>query len=362
MERIQIMRRELHQIPELERRLPKTIAYIKQKLAPLSCSIFTPCTSALCAYFNFHKPTTIAFRSDMDALPISECNDIAYHSTHPHQMHACGHDAHMAILLEFAQRVHKQKQCAYNVLLVFQPAEETGGGAKDIVNSTVLSQYHVIAMFGFHVWPNLPSGTIASKKGAMMARSSEIDVTFYGKSAHIAQRERAHDALSAATFFHQRWITASAKWSKEECLLAFGLLKSGSVRNAISAQSILQGTLRSLDDAVFTNALTEMKRLGKEAAHTYGCRFDLHASKGYPLLSNDATLFERCQAQLSNLHELHEANLLSEDFAYYTQILPCVFFYLGIGPCPALHSDQFDFDDSILPVAVDTYLRLLQLS
>ena len=125
-------RRALHRIPELDRNLPQTMEYLRSALENLNCKVFSPMDSSLCAFFDFGKKDAIAFRADADALPIQEKNKVPYASTHPGVMHACGHDGHMAILLELARRLSEKKDLPHNVLLVFQPAEETTGGAKDL--------------------------------------------------------------------------------------------------------------------------------------------------------------------------------------------------------------------------------------
>ena len=154
---MQIMedRRALHRIPELDRDLPKTTAYLKNALQELKCQVFSPVDGSVCAWFDFGAADAIAFRSDADALPIQEQTGLSFASTHPGKMHACGHDGHMAILLELARRLDKIQTLHHNVLLVFQPAEETTGGARDICASGIFKKYKVKAIFGLHLWPGL---------------------------------------------------------------------------------------------------------------------------------------------------------------------------------------------------------------
>ena len=166
-------RRALHRIPELDRQLPQTMAYLRASLEKLRCKVFSPMESALCAFFDYGKKEAVAFRADADALPIQERNRVDYRSEHEGCMHACGHDGHMAILLELARRLSEKKDLPHNVLLVFQPAEETTGGAKDLCATGVFRAHKVQAIFGLHLWPQLPEGLIASRKNEMMARSCE---------------------------------------------------------------------------------------------------------------------------------------------------------------------------------------------
>ena len=164
-------RRALHRIPELDKDLPQTMAYLEQALAGLNCRVFSPMASSLCAWFDFGQESAIAFRSDADALPIQEKTGAAFASCHPGKMHACGHDGHMAIALELARRLREKKELPHNVLIVFQPAEETTGGAKALCQTGVFDRYRVEAIFGLHLWPGLPEGQIASRAEEMMARS-----------------------------------------------------------------------------------------------------------------------------------------------------------------------------------------------
>lgn len=361
MKQVQAFRRDLHQIPELDRNLPKTIAYLKEHLHSLSCDILEPAESALAAYFAFGQEQTLAFRADMDALAMEEKNTCSYRSHHPHQMHACGHDAHMAMLLDFACYVDQLSTCKYNVLLLFQPAEETNGGAKSIIDSDILSKYHVKAMFGFHVWPSLDKGRIATKAGVMMAKSAEIDIVIKGKSAHIAQGLQGKDALKAAVAFLQEAERFKAVFSKHPYLLEFGYMQSGSARNVISDHSEIKGTLRTWDGPLFQQLFNRLKTIAERVEIRYGCTCQIHRSIGYPPLINDLSLYERCRQVIDDLYELPDANMLSEDFAYYGSVVPSVFFYLGIGQSAPLHSDTFDFDDEVLSVGVEAYQKLLSI-
>ena len=195
-------RRDLHRIPETDFDLPETLAYVRRVLEQYPCTLFSPCKSTLCAYFDAGKPHTAAFRADMDALPIAERSSCDYVSRHEGKMHACGHDGHMAMVLALAGRVSQMlDKLPRNVLLVFQPAEETTGGAKLVCESGVFEKYRCDRIFGWHLWPDLPAGTIASRPGPLLARSSEVTVTVTGKSSHVAKPHEGRDALFAASAF-----------------------------------------------------------------------------------------------------------------------------------------------------------------
>ena len=196
LEELRRYRRDLHRIPELDFDLPQTIAYIEGVLDPLACEVTHPCPSCVCAFFDAGVGAThaTAIRADMDALPIAEATGAAFASTHPGKMHACGHDGHMAMALAaatFVDRTIREQPGAIkrNVLFVFQPAEETTGGAKTVCESGVFERYGVNRIFGFHVWPDLPAGTLASRSGPLLARSSETHIHIHGPRP-MASRSR----------------------------------------------------------------------------------------------------------------------------------------------------------------------------
>ena len=199
LERIQKYRRDLHQIPELELELPKTQRYLQEALRDLPCSLSSPIPSSVVAFFDAGRKESIAFRSDMDALPVTEATGRAFASRHTGCMHACGHDGHMAMLLEFAHQLSAYyKELPHNVVLIFQPGEETPGGAEPMCKSGIFEQYHIKRIFGFHVWPMLDKGVIATRRNEFMARSSEVNIDITGKSAHAAKYQEGIDAMEIA--------------------------------------------------------------------------------------------------------------------------------------------------------------------
>lgn len=351
-------RRALHQIPELDRELPETIAYLNSVLDGLPCRVFSPMVGALCAFFDFGAENALAFRADMDALPITEKNRVDYASRHPGRMHACGHDGHMAILLELARRLSKMSSNPWNILLVFQPAEETTGGAKDICETGVFEHYKTEAIFGLHLWPGLEAGVIASRCCELMARSCEVNVDIYGKSAHIARSWEGIDALSAGTEFYRRAMTLEADLPQHIFrLLKFGKFQSGSVRNALSPHTHMEGSLRAFQDEIFESLQEGLRTIGREIRQETGCRVEISMSSGYPAVLNPEALYHRARAATA-FTELDSPATTAEDFAFYQRCLPGMFFFLGTGDSPALHGDTFDFDESILTKGADFFETL----
>ena len=353
-------RHALHRIPELDRQLPETMAYLREALKELRCSVFAPMEGSLCAFFDFGKPTAIAFRADADALPIGEKTGAEYASLHPGKMHACGHDGHMAILLELARRLNQKTVLPHNVLLVFQPAEETTGGAKDLCDTGVFTQYHVQAIFGLHLWPGLPAGTVASRKNELMARSCEVTLDIYGKSAHIAKAAEGIDALMAGAEFYRRAVAMEQNLPQSIFrLLKFGKFHSGTVRNALSAHTHMEGSLRAFQDEVFDNLAEGLRTIAAEVEAEFGCTVDLQMNSGYPAVMNPGDLYDRV-AKILPFGELAEPFMTAEDFSWYQRYLPGMFFFLGLGDTPALHADTFDFDESILLKGADFFEALAE--
>lgn len=351
-------RRALHGIPELDRQLPKTLDYLKLKLAFLSCQVFAPAEGALCAWFDFGADSAIAFRADADALPITENTGKAYASRHPGRMHACGHDGHMAILLELARRLDKKTGMKRNVLLVFQPAEETSGGARDICRTGIFKKYKVEAIFGLHLWPGLEEGVIASRKNEMLSRSCEVTVQILGRSAHVAKAQEGIDALAAGVEFYKRAMALEAALPKEIFrLLKFGRMESGTVRNAIAGKAVLAGTLRSFQDEVYHDMRAGLVTIGNEIEERTGCKVTVHMSDGYPAVMNPAGLYDTVRT-LTDFRELDAPSMITEDFSWYQRSLPGMFFFLGTGDTPALHADDFDFNEDILEKGVAFFEEL----
>ena len=351
-------RRALHRIPELELCLPRTMEYLERSLAECNCRVFSPMQSSLCAFFDFGAEETIAFRADCDALPLTEKSGVEFASEHPGCMHACGHDGHMAILLELARRLSKRKRLDHNVLLVFQPGEESPGGAKPLCDTGIFTQYNVQSIFGLHLWPGLEAGKVFSRKGELMARSSEVNVDIYGRSAHIAKATEGVDALAAMVEFYSRVTALEQALPKEVFrLLKFGHMTAGTVRNALSAHARLEGSLRAFQDEVFDHLKSGILSAGRAVEEKFGCRVEITMSSGYPAVMNPDTIYNKVR-EAAVFEDLAQPSMTSEDFAWYQKRIPGMFFFLGIGDTSALHADTFDFDDTLLEKGADFFEQL----
>ncbi len=353
-------RQALHQIPELDKDLPKTTEYLRSALNGLGCKVFSPIEGSVCAWFDFGADKAIAFRSDADALPIVERTKLPFASTHPGKMHACGHDGHMAMLLELARRLGKKERLPHNVLLVFQPAEETTGGALDICQTGIFKEYAVEAIFGIHIWPELEPGVIYSRRNEMLARSCEVKVDIFGKSAHIAKAREGIDALAAGTEFYRKVCAMEGALPRNVFrLLKFGRFESGTVCNAISDHTHMEGSLRAFQDDIFFSLRAGLVSIAKEIERGSGCTISIDMNDGYPAVLNPDGLYDRVK-QLVSFREMDEPSMIAEDFSWYQKHIPGVFFFLGAGDVPALHADDFDFDENILLKGADFFEALAE--
>lgn len=368
MKSIQTYREELHKIPEIGLNEVKTHDYLMHELSSLGFDPKAVFNTGVYVYIDYGNEDTIMFRSDIDALKIQEQNDIPFKSSHEGMMHACGHDGHMAMLLGFAQKLKDIPTLNRNVLLVFQPAEEYPGGAKEIIKTGLMSKYHVKEVYGIHLFPNLEQGTINTKAGPLMGNITLFDVEVHGKSAHAAMKNEGVDALYAGTLFYSRLKQQLDVLIKDEPHVAtFGQMSSGSAINIISNYTLFKGTIRSLSENTYHKITSVIEQVAKETEKETNARIDVHLNFLYPAVNNDSTLVEKARKALKdfNFHLLNEPYLISEDFSFYQKEVPGVFFLLGTkneakGYTYLLHNDRFNFDPTVLQTGVDLYLTLIQ--
>lgn len=359
-------RRALHRIPELGDQLPETTAYVRSVLEALPCRVTCPTTGSVCAYFDVGKPETAAFRADMDALPITETTHLACASVHPGIMHACGHDGHTAMALSLAEYAAEHlAELPRNLLLLFQPAEETTGGALPLCETGILEAHHTTRIFGLHLWPKLPSGAIFSRPGPLMARANEVTVTLTGKSVHLSRADQGIDALAAgADYLRRAYAMVNALPPEEPRAFLFGKMTSGTVRNAVSGETVLEGSLRTYREETYRFCREQLEQLGCQLAAETGCTVHVHLNSGYPAVWNHEELYAQLRAALRTNAPLplETPALAAEDFSFYQQRVPGVFFFLGTGDTEELHAPGFDFDDAyILPRGAAFLQRLLML-
>lgn len=355
-------RRALHRIPELGFDLPRTRDYLMGQMAAWGAAVETVAGSGLAAYFDFGRAETALFRSDMDALPVEEPEGAPFRSLHPGRMHACGHDGHMAMLLALGDELAAGAgPCPRNALLVFQPAEESGGGGKVVARSGILERRRVTRAYALHVEPMLPAGVLSTRPGPFMARSSEVHLQVKGLSSHAARAQSGRDALMAAARFVSLAEDAERAMDKQILrLLKFGILSSGSAVNVIAGEANVGGTLRTFDEGVFEDMAGMLKHCAQAMEARYGVTIALEIDQGYPALINDQALYHQAAALLKDF-ELMEAPrpcMLAEDFSFYGEKLPILMLHLGLGTGYPLHAREFTMNERALETGARALIRL----
>ncbi|MBR4234742.1 MAG: amidohydrolase [Clostridia bacterium] len=356
-------RRALHEIPETCYDLPETQEYVLRALKTTRAEVSAVSPSGVLAYFDMGACSTVAFRSDMDALPVQETSGVPFVSRHAGKTHACGHDAHMAMQLALAEEISRTPT-RRNVLIILQPAEESGNGAELMIGTGALDKYGVSEIYACHVEPSLKSGVIASRPGEFMARASEVHVTVRGKSSHIAEPQNGVDALMAGLrFVRETDICVRERYANVRHLYGYGSFSSGRANNVISNETHIAGTLRAYDDAVFESIRQDVLRIAEGIGRDTGARFEVEINKGYPPLINSPECYERIKAAAQGLEfeYLPEPHLIAEDFACYLRYRPGLMFNLGINTNTPLHDPAFRFDESALVQGTQMFLNLANI-
>lgn len=315
------------------------------------------------------KGPTIAFRADMDALPIQEETGLPFASEVPGVMHACGHDGHTSILMGAAKILTSQKdKLKGNVRFIFQPAEEVNpGGAKGIIREGVLNG--VDAVFGLHLWSELPSGTFRTCYGPMMAATDRFHIEIEGKGGHGAMPHKTIDSIVLASHLvmsSQQIISRNID-PLESGVITFGELKSGTAFNIIANKAVLEGTTRSFTPEVRETLQNKLEELTDGLAKIYGATINIDYQRGYPAVVNherevDVILDVARGVFGSENSGIMKPNMVGEDFSYFLKEIPGAFCFVGAGdpnePMYPHHHPRFQIDEGVLPLAAEWYCRL----
>ncbi len=362
-------RRALHQIPETALEEFKTKEYLKNYLISIGLEPQEIVETGLFVYIEGKdKENCIAFRSDIDALNIKEETGAEFESKHVGKMHACGHDGHMTTLLAFAKYLTTIQPLEKSVLLIFQPAEESPGRAKDIVETGLLKKYNVKAIYGIHLFPELPEGTVASKEGPFFAQAALMTTTITGKSGHGAMPHKTIDPLMAFTKIVDGYQTIVSRNLSpfDPGVVTIGKFCGGSAQNIIADTVNFWGTIRTFKEENTEFIIERIKEIHRGIELSYRVKIDEKIDIVYPPVVNDKELYKKFVETMKNMNYVeHEALTISEDFAYYQKEVPGIFMLLGTrseekGFIHPLHSCHFNFDEKVLLKGVEAFARILE--
>lgn len=364
---VRTIRRQLHQIPELGFDLPETSALIRDELTRLGYDPISVAGTGWIAVLPGQSGEAIAFRADMDGLTVTEATAAEFQSRHPGRMHACGHDGHMALLLGFARELKRLPQPAVTVILIFQPAEEGPGGARVIVESGILDELKVRAIYGIHLYPGLDQGTLGICSGPFMARNGEFDIAITGQSAHGGQPHLGRDALAAGAALVGNLQTIGSRNLDplSPFVVNIGTFQAGEARNIVAGQANLTGTIRSFDRETYGRIKDKLADMTQGIGQSYGVEAELVIRDFYPEVHNDPDLTEALLKLTEDLpRQILKPVMLAEDFAFYQEAIPGVFLFLGtgnpdLGYTAPLHSARFNFDEAVLLQGIELYRRIL---
>lgn len=360
-------RRHLHAHPELSFCEYETSAYIKARLDEMGISWKAMADTGIVGIVKGEKPSdkVVALRADMDALPITEANDVDYVSQNKNVMHACGHDAHTSSLLGTARILQSMKdKFGGTVKLIFQPGEEKlPGGASLMIKEGVLENPKPQAVIGQHVMPGIECGKIGIRKGKHMASMDEIYVTVRGKGGHGAQPHQNIDPvlITSHIIVALQQIVSRRANPMLPTVLSFGKLIGNGAVNIIPDEVYIEGTFRTLDENWRDEAHKQIKKMAETIAKAMGGSCDFNIVRGYPFLVNEEKLTEQVRTFAEeylgkdNVADL-DIWMAAEDFAYYSQVADSCFYLLGVGNkekgiVSSLHTPTFNIDEDVLALS-----------
>ena len=375
------IRRDIHAHPELCFEEQRTADVIADKLTEWGIPVLRGMgvTGVVGIIKNGESPRAIGLRADMDALPVQEINSFPHASRHGGKMHACGHDGHVAMLLGAAQYLAKHRNFDGTVYLIFQPAEEGGGGARRMMDDGLFAHCPMEAVFGMHNWPGIPVGTFGVTSGAMMASSNEFEVIVTGKGAHAAQPYKGIDPIMTAVQIAQSWqtILTRNKNPLDAAVLSITQIHAGSATNVIPDEATLIGTVRTFSAAVLDLVEQRMRTIAEQTAMAFDATVDFRFKRNYPPLINHAKETAFVTDVLTAIVGADrviadaEPTMGAEDFAFMLQEKAGCYVFIGngegahreaghgLGPCN-LHNPSYDFNDELLPIGATYWVRLAE--
>jgi len=365
LEQLKEFRKNIHKHPELGNEEVMTTQSIANYIETLGIK-FNRFDNLNGGYVNIYagKNKTICFRADIDALPILERSCLEFSSERKGIMHACGHDMHTAIAAGVTNVVFNNKdKLNCNVVILFQPAEECNpiGGAAPIIQSGFIQKLNITEMYGLHVWPSLPVGEIALRPGTLMGSSDHFSIEIQGKKAHAAEPHLGVDALAIASEIYMALVHRLRREFPPFAgiLVSIGLLNTMGRYNVICDYAMLEGTIRSTEDALREQLHSRISEIAKGIAATNRGHAKVKIDRGFGVVKNNPDLFEAFTAFArgylgeEKVHTDINPSMIGEDFSAYSKVIPSLYLFMGCECQYPLHSDRFVPREETLPFAVD---------
>ncbi len=376
------LRRDLHAHPELCFAEERTSAVVAQTLREWGIEVHTGLgTTGVVGVVRGQRGDSaraVGLRADMDALPMQEANQFAHASRYPGRMHACGHDGHTAMLLGAAQYLAAHRDFAGTVVLIFQPAEEGGGGAREMIRDGLFERFPVEAVFGLHNWPGGEVGQMAASAGPVMASTTEFCIRLHGKGGHAAMPHTTVDPVPGACQLVLALQTVVSRNVRpiDAAVVSVTMVHGGEATNVVPNTVELKGTARTFTTEVLDLVEQRMRTLTEHTAQAHGLRAEFEFRRNYPPTVNSAAEADFARQVMAEVVGdervlVQEPTMGAEDFAYMLQAKPGCYGFLfngdgahraaghGMGPC-TLHNPSYDFNDQLLALGASYWVRLAQ--
>lgn len=368
-----LLRRDIHAYPELGFNEHRTAELVASRLeaAGIETHRGIARTGVVGVIRNGTSSRSIGLRADMDALPMQERNDFAHKSRHAGCMHACGHDGHTTMLLGAAEYLARHGDFDGTVVFIFQPAEEGGGGGREMIEGGLLTRFPIDSVYGLHNWPGMPVGNFAVHSGAAMASADRFEIDVRGQGAHAAMPHLGADPVPAAAALVQALQTVVSRSVDplDAAVVSVTMMQAGEAFNVIPDRAKLSGTVRALSPEVRAQVEATMQRICEGIGMAFGVQASMTYTLGYPPSINTAAEAALCAEVARSIvgdtavHTDLKPSMGAEDFAYFLQERPGAYVWLGNGPGEGgcmLHNPNYDFNDEVIPVGVTYWVRLIE--
>jgi amidohydrolase len=372
---IQAWRRDIHEHPELLYEVHRTAAFVADRLREFGCDeVVTGLgRTGVVGVIKGRKPAgkndnkVIGLRADMDALPIEEATDLPYASKNAGLMHACGHDGHTAMLLGAARYLAETRNFAGDAVVIFQPAEEGGAGAKAMIDDGLMDRFKIEQVFGMHNTPGLPVGAFAIRSGPMMAATASIDIKIEGLGGHAARPHKSIDSVLVGSQLITALQTIVSRTIDplESAVISICEFHAGNARNVIPQSAILRGTVRTLTKETAELVEKRVREIVAGVAQMTGARIDLDYVHGYPVTVNHPSQTDfaiQVAKEIAGDNKVHETPPMmgAEDFSYMLEARPGAFIFCGNGDTAGLHHPAYNFNDDAIPFGTSYWVKLVE--